>query len=95
MAARLTGGLIGPEGRRQLKLAGRFASVGIELAAAVVVGYFGGRYLDEKLETGSILSYVGLIAGIVSGFLSLYRLARGAQAQANRESSQQDDDANP
>src|SRR5688500_18438226 len=38
--------LIGPEGRKQLQVAARFASAGLELALAIVVGYFGGRFLD-------------------------------------------------
>ena len=50
--------LIGPEGRKQLKLAARFASAGFELAMAIVVGYLGGRWLDEAFETAPILQYI-------------------------------------
>ncbi len=76
--------LIGPEGTKQLKLAARFASAGFELALAIVVGYLGGRWLDEALETGSVLQYIGLLLGIVAGFRSLFLLARSAQT-ASRE----------
>ena len=72
-------GLIGPEGSRQLKLAGRFLGVGFELAASIFAGYFAGRWLDTELDT-TYLAYVGLLIGLASGFRSFYKLARTAQA---------------
>jgi F0F1-type ATP synthase assembly protein I len=45
---------------------------------AIVVGYFGGRFLDRWLGTDPYCSYVGLILGIVAGFRNLFRLARSA-----------------
>jgi F0F1-type ATP synthase assembly protein I len=86
---------IGPEGRRQLKLAARFASVGFELAAAVMVGYFGGRYLDEKFGTGSWLQIIGLLLGVFAGFWSLFKLARASQTQAQGSSSDPPDPDHP
>jgi ATP synthase protein I len=71
--------LIGPEGRRQLELAARFAAAGLELAIAIVVGYFGGRYLDAWLGSTPYLSYFGLILGIFAGFRNLFSLAKAAQ----------------
>jgi hypothetical protein len=67
-----------PEGRQQLKLAARVSAVGIEFALSVVVGYFGGRWIDGKLGT-IWLSWVGLALGIFAGFRSLYRLALKTQ----------------
>jgi ATP synthase protein I len=75
-------GLIGPEGRKQLQVAARFASAGLELAIAIVVGYFGGGFLDGWLGTAPYLAYGGLVLGIVAGFRNLFVLARGAQKQA-------------
>jgi len=74
--------LIGPEGRRQLQLAARFASAGLELAIAIVAGYFGGGLLDRWLGTDPYIAYGGLVLGIVAGFRNLFVLARGAQKQA-------------
>jgi F0F1-type ATP synthase assembly protein I len=76
--------LIGPEGRKQLKLAARFASAGLELAASIVLGYFGGRAADRWLGTAPYLGYAGLLLGIAAGFRSLFRLARTAQDAADR-----------
>jgi ATP synthase protein I len=86
---------IGPEGRKQLQLAARFASAGLELALAIVVGYFGGRFLDGWLGTAPYLSYTGLILGVVAGFRNLFLLARGAQRQAERTSDDPPNDVSP
>ena len=75
-------GFIGPEGRRQLKLTARFATAGIELVVAIIVGYFGGRYLDRWLGTDPVCGYVGLILGIIAGFRNLFLLARTANSPA-------------
>lgn len=80
--------LIGPEGRRQLQLAARFAGAGLEIAIAIVVGYFGGRYLDRWLGTGPYLSYVGLLLGIVAGFRNLFLLAKRAQPSSDTDAPQ-------
>jgi ATP synthase protein I len=88
-------GFIGPEGRKQLQLAARFASAGLELALAIVVGYFGGRFLDGRLGTAPYLAYAGLILGVVAGFRNLFQLARGAQRQAERTSNDPPHDSSP
>ena len=81
--------LIGPEGRRQLQLAARFATAGLELALAIVVGYFAGRWLDGRFGT-TYLAYIGLLLGIIAGFRNLFSLARGAQASAKSEDPPKD-----
>ena len=87
--------LIGPEGRKQLQLAARFATAGLELVIAIVAGYFGGRFLDGWLGTAPYLGYAGLLLGIVAGFRSLFQLARGAQRQAERTSNDPPNDTPP
>ena len=68
--------LIGPEGRKQLQLAARFLTAGLELALSIVVGYFGGQALDKWLGSEPYCSYAGLLLGIVAGFRNLFLLAR-------------------
>ena len=68
--------LLGPEGRKQLKLASRVGAVGFELALAICVGYFGGRWLDEHWDTKPYLMYLGFICGLIAGFKGLYDLAK-------------------
>jgi ATP synthase protein I len=79
--------LIGPEGRKQLQLAARFATAGLELAVAVVVGYFGGRALDGWLETAPWGQYAGLILGVIAGFRNLFLLAQTASKAAQAQSA--------
>ncbi len=80
--------LIGPEGRKQLELAARFLSAGIELAVCVVVGYFGGNWADKALNTAPYLGFLGLLLGIAAGFRALYTQAKAAQKQAESSSPQ-------
>jgi len=84
--------LIGPEGKRQLQLAARFASAGLELALAIVVGYFGGGWLDGRFGTTPYLAYIGLLLGIIAGFRNLFTLARGAQSAAEKSADPPPDD---
>ena len=91
--------LIGPEGRRQLQLAARFLTAGLELAIAIVIGYLGGRWLDGRFGT-SYLAYIGLLLGIIAGFRNLFSLARGAQTSAKApedtaKDSAKNDDTRP
>ena len=71
---------LGPEGRKQLKAVGAVSAIGIELVVSICIGYFGGRWLDQKFHTAWI-QWVGLGFGLVAGYRSLYRLARKPPAQ--------------
>jgi len=79
--------LIGPEGRKQLQLAARFATAGLELSIAIVVGYFGGRFIDGWLGIAPYGAYAGLILGIIAGFRNLFLLARSASKSASAQSA--------
>lgn len=52
------------------------ASVGIELAVAVGVGYFVGDWLDARLGTAPWLMLLFLGCGMAAGFLGVWRTAR-------------------
>ncbi len=68
------------------KSAGRYSTVGLELAFSVLVGLFIGQWLDEKLETGGWLTAVGLSFGVAAGVRFVWR----ALEQANREAEEAD-----
>jgi ATP synthase protein I len=68
--------LLGRDGRKQLKLATRMSAVGLEVAVALFVGYFGGRWLDGHFDTAPYLTYTGLLVGLIAGHKSLWTLAR-------------------
>jgi hypothetical protein len=64
-----------PEAKQQLKTAVSLGAVGIEMGLSVVIGYFGGKWLDGKLGT-TWLIWVGLALGIVAGFRGLWRVVK-------------------
>lgn len=67
--------LIGPEGREQMKLIGRFGAIGIEVVIATLIGYFGGGWLDGHFGTTPWLTYIGLFLGIAAAARALWRIA--------------------
>lgn len=58
------------------RAAGNTGAVGLEIAVALVIGYFGGKWLDSKLGTAPWLGYFGLICGIGAGIKALVRVTR-------------------
>jgi ATP synthase protein I len=67
---------IDPEVKKMWRVAGTTGAVGIEVAAAIAIGYFVGRYLDRKLGTQPWIMYVGILAGIGAAIKALVRVTR-------------------
>lgn len=55
--------------------AAQVSSVGIEMAAATVIGWGAGYWLDNKFETGPLLMLAGLLLGVTAGFRGLIKTA--------------------
>ena len=49
------------------------ASIGITLALAIVIGYFGGKWIGGKLGNADIGSYIGFGLGTAAGFIEMFR----------------------
>ncbi len=49
------------------------ASIGITLALAICIGYFGGKWLGGKLGNAAIGSYIGFGMGVAAGFMEMFR----------------------
>ena len=47
---------------------------GITLAVSVVLGYFAGHWLDDRLNTGIIFTLIGVLLGLVAAVLNTVRL---------------------
>ena len=58
-----------------------YASIGIEMAVAIVLGWAFGRYLDGKFGTEPYLMLIFLLLGIAAGFKGLIRAAKRAQRE--------------
>ncbi|MCZ7681994.1 MAG: AtpZ/AtpI family protein [Sandaracinaceae bacterium] len=68
--------LLGPEGKKQLKVATRVSAVGLEMVLAICAGYFGGRWLDGRFDSAPYLTYIGLALGLLAAFKALWTVAR-------------------
>ena len=47
---------------------------GVTLAISVVLGYFAGHWLDDRLNTGIIFTLIGVLLGLVAAVLNTIRL---------------------
>jgi ATP synthase protein I len=65
------------------------ASIGLEFCLSVLVGLFGGRWLDSKLGTSHWLTFIGLGFGIAAGYRAIYRATVAANQQAERDAERE------
>ena len=59
------------------------STIGLALVIATVIGLAGGYYLDHWLGTSPWLTLIGLILGIVAGFVNLFRAVKRAEKNVN------------
>ncbi|MCY4401210.1 MAG: AtpZ/AtpI family protein [Candidatus Poribacteria bacterium] len=64
------------------------ASIGITLALAIVIGYFGGKWIGGKLGNADIGSYIGFAIGVAAGFLEMFRSVARWNRQMERMEKQ-------
>jgi F0F1-type ATP synthase assembly protein I len=69
---------------RQTMRSLRMSSVGIELSISVLLGMFGGRWVDNRLGTTPWLMLLGLTIGFTAGLRSVMR----AMDRASRTESE-------
>lgn len=62
-----------------------YATVGLEFGLSLLVGLFGGRWIDGKLGTAHWFTFIGFGFGVAAGFRSIYRAAQAANRDAERE----------
>ncbi|SHE96963.1 AtpZ/AtpI family protein [Desulforamulus putei] len=48
------------------------SSISVEIAAATVAGFMGGRWLDSKLDTAPWFMLAGLLLGMAGGMWGVY-----------------------
>lgn len=53
--------------------AGRVLGVGLQFAGAIVLFLFAGKWVDSKLGTAPWFLLLGVLIGLIGGFISLYR----------------------
>lgn len=66
-----------------------YATVGLEFGLSLLVGLFGGRWIDQRLGTAHWFTFIGFGFGIAAGYRAIYRAAKAANREANREEAEE------
>jgi ATP synthase protein I len=74
-----------PDGKKMWAAAASSSAVGLEIAAAIGIGYFGGQYLDRKLGVAPWLMWIGFAAGVGAGIKALVRVVRNYKKSLKEE----------
>jgi ATP synthase protein I len=77
-----------PEAKRMWQTAASTGAVGLEIAAAIGIGYFGGQYLDRKLGMAPWLSWIGFAAGVGAAIKALVRVVRSYKKSLEQDPDQ-------
>lgn len=56
-----------------MKQVGNYLGLGVQLAATIVLLLYGGKWLDEKYNTGSTWTLTGAVLGVVAGMYNLIK----------------------
>lgn len=67
---------VSPEQQRQINTAFKYSAVGIEMAACVAAGTFGGSWLDKKFGTAPWLLVFGIIVGFGAAVKAVHRVIK-------------------
>ena len=65
------------------------SQVAFIMLTPILLGIYAGNYLDEKLGTSPWILFVGIILGVSSAFLSLYKFVM--KAAKDNERKKEDD----
>ena len=64
---------------------GSFGTLGLEIVLCIALGFFGGKWLDEKFGMTPYLSLVGFVFGLAAAIKGVMRAHAEMQALAARE----------
>jgi ATP synthase protein I len=62
--------------RKMLKITGSYSYIGIEFGVGLALGYFVGRWIDERYGTAPTWMYIMMGLGLAAAFRDLFRLVR-------------------
>ena len=68
------------------RIASRYSYVGIFFGVAILIGYFGGRWIEGKWGGAPWVSIGGALVGIACGFREHFRIARQQQRSYDKSS---------
>jgi ATP synthase protein I len=64
---------------------GSFGTLGLEIVLAIMLGLFGGRWLDQKFHTEPYLAVVGFFFGLTAASKAIWRTWKEMQRETARE----------
>ena len=67
------GGRTGGDGDDRTSSAGRYAGLGLQLLASILIFLYAGQWLDRRLGGGGIITVVSVLVGFAAAFYSIYR----------------------
>ena len=68
-----------------LKTLGSVGTLGLEMAAYLLIFTKGGQWLDSRFDIAPILERVGVGIGIFAGFYTIWKRTRSPRAEATPE----------
>lgn len=71
--------------REQYKAVGSFSTLGLEIVLCVMLGFFGGRWVDAKLHTEPYLAVIGFFFGLAAAANGVRRALNEMKAIDARE----------
>ena len=71
--------------RSSLGTVGRFAGLGFQLVASILLFLYGGQWLDRRLGTDPLFLLLGVFIGAAAAIYSMYR---SLMAEQRREAAQ-------
>ena len=75
--------------KQEYKTLGNYGTLGIEIVLCLALGFFGGRWLDGKLETAPYLSVLGFFFGAGAAVKAIHRAWKDMQKIAEKEEREQ------
>ena len=67
-----------------LRDVGRYGTVGLELLVSMALGYYGGRWLDERWGGHGWITGICSFLGVVVGFYSIWKASQSMQKDLAR-----------
>ncbi len=74
-----------PQGRKKWENLLGLLGLGWYIAFCILLGVFGGLWLDSKFNSKPVLTLVGLVLGIIMAFFGTYRMVRNSIDNKNGE----------
>lgn len=77
------------------KYANMAMSFGLTMTAGILLGFYGGRWLDGRFGTGPWLMLAGMLLGVAVGFRSIWSELMTLEKELKTEKKKKDNEDQP